>query len=69
MENCQIVLTERQQKNQYYHLEKLINMNYLTGEEILHSDQRRMIANKYSYKKIFEELVKERVHKIKELTD
>ena len=44
-------------------------MNYLTGEEILHSDRGRMIANKYSYKKIFEELVKERVHKIKELTD
>ena len=29
MKNCNMILTEKQQKNQHYHLEKLINMNIL----------------------------------------
>ena len=29
MKNCYSILTEKQQKNQHYHLEKLINMNIL----------------------------------------
>ena len=38
-------LNEMQQKNQHYHQIKLINIlqEYLTGEEILPSDQRRVI--------------------------
>ena len=28
-ENCNIILTEKQQKYQHYHREKLINMNIL----------------------------------------
>ena len=37
IKNCNMILTEEQQKYQHYHLEKLINMN-LTGEEILPSN-------------------------------
>ena len=37
MKNDTMRLTEKQQNNQHYHLEKLINMN--TGEEILLLDQ------------------------------
>ena len=29
MKNCNIILTEKQQKYQHYHLEKLIKMNIL----------------------------------------
>ena len=29
MKNCNVILTEKQQKYQYYHLEKLTNMNTL----------------------------------------
>ena len=28
-ENCNMILTEKQQKNQHYHPEKFINMNIL----------------------------------------
>ena len=28
-ENCNMILTEKQQKNQHYYLEKLININIL----------------------------------------
>ena len=39
-----MILTEMQKKYQHYNLERLINVNiYLTGEEILTSDQRRVI--------------------------
>ena len=40
MKNCKIILTEKQQKDQLHHLEKLEN---LTDEDILTSDQRRVI--------------------------
>ena len=40
MKNCKIILTEKHQKYQLYHLEKLEN---LTDEDILTSDQRRVI--------------------------
>ena len=40
MKNCSMILTAKQQKYQHYHLEKY---EYLTGEEILPSDQRRKI--------------------------
>ena len=29
MKNCNMILTEKQQKSQHYHLEKLINMDIL----------------------------------------
>ena len=41
MKNCNIILTEKQQKYQHYHQVKL--KNYLTSEELLPSDQRKMI--------------------------
>ena len=46
-----MILTERQQKYQQYHLEKFINMNILQiGEEILPSDQGRVIEQaKFTY--------------------
>ena len=40
MKNYNMMLKEKQQKYQHYHPEKLIN---ITGEEILASDQRRVI--------------------------
>ena len=51
MKNCNMILTEKQEKYQHYHLEKLINTNTLcTGEEILPSDQRRVIEPaKFTY--------------------
>ena len=38
-----MILTEKQQKHRFYHLEKLIKSEYPTGKEILPSDQRKMI--------------------------
>ena len=44
IKNFNMILTEMQKKYQHYNLERLINVNiYLTGEEILTSDQRRVI--------------------------
>ena len=44
MKNCNMILTEKQQKNQHYHLEKLINMNILPVKKyytwIKEEDQR-----------------------------
>ena len=52
--NCKMILTEKQQKYQHYHLEKLINMNILylidKYEEILPSNQRQTIEQaKFTY--------------------
>ena len=46
-----MILTEKQHKYKHYHLRNLINMNILlTGEEILPSDQRRVIEQpKFTY--------------------
>ena len=41
MKNCSTILTEKQQKYQDYHLEKLINLNTLTGDKVLPPGQRR----------------------------
>ena len=50
MKNYNMILTEKQQKYQQYHLEKLINMNILQDEQILPSDQRRVIERaKFTY--------------------
>ena len=47
MKNYNMIITEKRQKHQHYHLEKFI---YLTGEEILPSDHRRLIEQaKYTY--------------------
>ena len=42
MKNCNMILTEKQQKYQHYHLEKLINMNILQVKK-LPSHQRQII--------------------------
>ena len=42
MKNCNMVLTEKQQKYQEYHPEKYIT-KYLTGSEIVSSNQRQII--------------------------
>ena len=45
-----MILTQNQQKYQYCHPEKLINNEYLTGKEILPSDQNRIIEQaKFTY--------------------
>ena len=33
MKNCNMILTEKQQKYQHYYLEKLINMNILQAKK------------------------------------
>ena len=42
MESYIMILTEKQQKYQHYHLEQVDRYEYLTSEEILPSDQRRV---------------------------
>ena len=42
MKNYNMILIEKQQRQQHYHQVKLIN-KFLTGEEILPSDQSRII--------------------------
>ena len=50
MKNCNMILTEKQQKYQHYHLEKIDIYEYLTGEEIPPPDQRRVIEQaKFAY--------------------
>ena len=49
MKSCNMILTEKQQKYQLYHLEKFININ-ITGEEILPPDQKKVIEPaKFTY--------------------
>ena len=43
MKHCNMILTEKQQKYQHYHLEKHDKYEYLTGEEILPSNHRKGI--------------------------
>ena len=38
-----MILTKKQQKSQHYDLEKNDNYEYLTGEEILPSNQRQIV--------------------------
>ena len=33
MKNCNMILTEKQQKHQHYHLEKLIALNITQGKK------------------------------------
>ena len=40
MKNCNMILTEKQQKGQHYHLDKY---EYLTGKEVLPFNQRQII--------------------------
>ena len=47
MENYIMILTEKQQKYQDYHLEKIDKYEYITGEKILSSNQSQ-IDNKTS---------------------
>ena len=42
MKNCNIILTEKQQKPQHYKQDKL-KYEYLTGQEILLSSQGKLI--------------------------
>ena len=43
MKNYNMTLTEKQQKYQLYHQEKLIHINILSGEEIPPSNKREII--------------------------
>ena len=48
-EKCNSILTEKLQKYQHFHLEKLI-YEYLTGEEILPPNQSQMTEqSKFTY--------------------
>ena len=52
MKNCNMILIEQQQKYQHNHLEKLNirKYEYLTGKEILLSDQGKIIKQaKFAY--------------------
>ena len=65
MKNCNIILTEKEQKYHHHHLEKIwiykyeylkyYKYEYLTGEEILPPDQRRVIEQaKFIYSRLGE---------------
>ena len=43
MKSCNMILTERQQKISALPFEKIDKYEFLTGEEILPADQRRVI--------------------------
>ena len=43
MKNYNVILREKQRKYQHCHLEKVYKYEYLTGEEILSSSQKRVI--------------------------
>ena len=48
MKNCSMILTEKQQKYQNYH--QADKYEFLTGEEIIPSDQSRIIQQaKFTY--------------------
>ena len=58
IKNCNMTSTEKLQKYQLYHLEKLLN-TFLTGEEILPSDQSRIIEQaKFTYSSMVKHLKK-----------
>ena len=66
-----MILTEKQQKYQHYYPEKIDEYEYLTGEEILHSNQRQILEQaKFAYSplgKAFEKQTKKQVGAIKSL--
>ena len=43
MKNCNTILTRKQKEYQHYHPKKNDKYEYLTGEEILPADQKRVI--------------------------
>ena len=43
IKNCNMILKEKQQKYQHYHLEKLIDINILQVKELLTFYQRQII--------------------------
>ena len=45
MKNCNMILTEKQQKYHHYHLAKIDKYEYLAGEEILLPGQKRVIEH------------------------
>ena len=47
MKNYNMILTEKQQKYQHYHQVKLVNVNTVTVEEILPSDQSTIIEKAF----------------------
>ena len=50
MKNWNMILTEKQQKYQYYHQVKIDKYEYLTDEEILPSNQRQIVEkSKFTY--------------------
>ena len=50
MKNCNMILTEKEQKYQNYYPEKLINIYILPFKEILPSNQRQIIEQaKFAY--------------------
>ena len=50
MKNCNVILTEKQQKYQHYHPVKLINTNILWAKKYWHFDQSRIIKQaKFAY--------------------
>ena len=50
MNNCNMILTEKQQTYQHLLSKKIEKYEYLTGEEMLPSDQRRLIKQaKFTY--------------------
>ena len=50
MRKYNMILTEKQQKYQPYHLAKIDKYEYLTGEEILLSNQQQIIEQtKFTY--------------------
>ena len=60
MKNCNMVLTEKQQKYQHY-LEKYDKYEYLTGKEILPSNQRQMIEQaRFAYSSLGKLFTKQR---------
>ena len=65
MKNSNTILTEKRQKDQHYLLEKNDKYEYLTGEEILPSNQRQIKEQaKFAYSplgKAFEKQAEKRV--------
>ena len=62
MKNCNMILIEKQPKYRLYHQAKFINNKYLTGEDILPSNQQQIIGKtKFIYSalgKAFEKQIK-----------
>ena len=64
IKNCNMTSTEKLQKYQLYHLEKLLN-TFLTGEEILPSDQSRIIEQaKFVYSSLGKTFKKQNIQRI-----